>query len=177
MTKKITFVLFAIVLVLIQSSFLHEFEISRNSLNIIVIATILFAVLIKWRVGVLFAIIAGLLMDLYNPYGYGTITIALLITVAVLYNLFRKLLARKTTSSIVISVAIGTFIYHFIIAIITYTIFILGWNDIRMFINSNYFNFLLIQIIVHSLITFILLMIINIVAKRVKATFFISEKV
>ncbi len=177
MIKKVTFVLSAIVLVLIQSSFVHEFDISRNSINILVIATILLAVLINWRVGIFFAIIAGLLADLYDPYGYGTITIALLVTVGVLYNLFRKLLARKTTSSIVISVAIGTFVYHLIIALITYVMYILGWNDIHILLSGNYFTFLVIQITTHSFIAFVLLIMINIIAKRLKATFFISDKV
>jgi len=177
MIKKIVFVLSAIVLVLIQSSFLHEFVVSRNSLNIIVISTILLSVLISWRTGIFFAIITGLLIDLYAPFGYGTITIALLATVGVLYNLFRKLLARKTTSSIILSVAIGTIIYYFMITIITYAAYLLGWNQTSILINGNYLALLIIQIIFHSLITFVFLIVINIVAKRLKATFFISEKV
>lgn len=177
MTKQIIFAITTIVIALLQISFLHEFPLLRYSLNFVLICVVLVTTISNYRNGFIFALLAGLILDLFSPFLYGTITFALVVPVVVIFVLFRKFLARKSAYSILGVIILSTIAYHAMLLLATTLIKLTDDSSLSFSLDGRYLLFVLTQLAVHSIVTLALFYSIRMLGNKFRSTFMISDRV
>ncbi|MFA6098443.1 MAG: hypothetical protein WCV50_00600 [Patescibacteria group bacterium] len=146
MTKWITFGIFAILIALFQISFLFEFNIFNQYLNLIVLMVVLFSILKDYKTALIFAIISGLVLDIYSPFSFGIITLSLAATVPVMHVIFIKFIAHKSIFTLILAIIVSLLVYNLVLWSFTNIFYWLGWNDFTIKLNPSYLNNLIIQL-------------------------------
>lgn len=166
-----------VLLSIVQTSFLHIFELLRLYLNIILILIVLIVFTIGYRRGIFIAIVAGLTLDLFSPFLYGTITIALIVPIFIIYLLFKKLLARKSLYSLVVSIVLYTVVYHGILILLTTIPWWLGWTELNLQLEFRYVLNIIIQTVIHTTVIAVIYLFMKSISSRFRINFFINERV
>lgn len=177
MIKNIVFVLLAILLILSQISFFDNFLLFRQYFNLVLIVVVFFTVIINFKYGIYFAIISGLILDLYSPYNYGLISVSMIIPVILISFLFKKLLARRSLFSLALVMIISTFVYHLCLSLLTNLFFWFGRNNMAISLNADYLYTVLIQIAVNTIFIFLLFIFVKFINEKIKSKFLISEHI
>lgn len=177
MNKNIIFFIIIIFVVIFQISFLNSFEFFRNYLNVVLIGVVLLTISSGYQKGFIFALASGLLLDIYSPYNFVIIAIALITPVLVMYNLFRRLLANKSIYSLIIAMATSTITFHIILLVLINLFYWLGWNNINLNLTKEYIFVVIGQVIVHTVVIAILYLLIQFTSKKIKAKLLITERV
>ncbi|MCH7492006.1 rod shape-determining protein MreD [Patescibacteria group bacterium] len=177
MTKNIIFILSTVFLVLFQISFVHEFYFFRSNINIVLLAVVFLAVMSNSRRSLSFAILAGIMLDIYSPFTFGINTLALVIPVFLIHNVFRKLLTRKSLISTIIVMAMSVAVYHGVLLFLSTLFFWLGWRDISASIAPEYLLLVINQILWHSAAISLLFLLMRMISQKIKLNFLINENV
>ena len=177
MLKKIFFTIMLILLAIFQVSFFSQFNFFQTSLNIILVTVILITLIREYRVALIAAIILGLTLDLYSVYGFGIITLALLLPVIICNNLLQKFFARRSILSLIFLMLISTLTYNLIILIFTSLSYWLNWNNIYVIFDFNYLIILLKQSVFNTTALIFLFTIIQYFNKKIRSKFLISENI
>lgn len=177
MSKKIIFFIIIVFVVIFQISFLNNFEFFRNYLNVVLIGVVLLTISSGYQKGFIFALTGGLLLDIYSPYNFFIIAIALITPVLIMYNLFRRLLANKSIYSLIIAMATSTITFHIILIILINLFYWLGWNNINLNLTKEYIFVVIGQVIVHTVVISILYLLIQFTSRKIKARLLITERV
>ena len=138
MSRDVLFFIIVILIVIFQISFLYDFTFFRNFLNIVLISVVLLTLFSSYQKGFIFAVTAGLLLDIYSPYNFGIITIALIVPVFLIWYLFKKLFARKTTYSLSIAMIVTTISFHLVIWLLTNIFYWFNLNNITLYLTRGY---------------------------------------
>jgi rod shape-determining protein MreD len=174
MIKKIFFIIGVILLGLLQVSFFNSFEMIRYYTNIVLVLAILITVTIGYQRGLLFAILTGLLLDCFSSFSFGTITVALLIPIVVIYYIFRKWLAHKSIYSLMLVIILSTLIYNLLLWLLTNTFYWLNWSDLAITFNYRFISMIGGQLIGNITIVVLLYLIVSLVLQKIKSRFLIS---
>ncbi len=166
-----------ILLSIVQTSFLHVFELLRSNLNVILILIVLTTFMIGYRRGILIAIVSGLTLDLFSPFFYGAITIALIVPIPVIYLLFKKILARKSLYSLTASVIVYTIVYHGALILLSTIPWWFDWNELAIRPEYEYLKNAGIQIVVHTILIGTLYIFMKLLSVRFRANFLMSERI
>ena len=169
MIRKIFLFLIVIFLALWQISFFSEFYAIKNYCNFILIGTVLITTVINYKNGLVFALLAGLILDSYSAYNFGLLTVSLLLPVIIINYLFRKLLARKSIYSLALLMTISTLAYNLF--------YWLNWNPLTIIIDKPYLFTVLIQILIHVILISVLFWIIKSSRRLIRSKFIISEQI
>lgn len=177
MTKNLLFILVTILIVLTQISFLNEFGFIRSYINLVLIVTVFLTAVVSYSRGFSFALISGILLDIFSPFTFGINTLALLIPVILIFNLFRKLLARKSIYSLVLVMTMSLMVYHIVLWIFTNIFYWIGWRDFGIELSINQFQQILGQLFFQTIIIIVLWLLVQSVRKLIKSNFLISERI
>jgi hypothetical protein len=176
MIRTIFAIIVAILLVLFQVSFFNAFD-AAPYIHFILIATVLIATLQSYRNGFMFAVLSGLLLDLYSPFSFGSITISLLIPIIIIYYLFRKLLAHKSVYTLMLVMAISTLAYHTTFLLLINTAYWFNWNNLTIDLSIRYVQLVVAQLVIHTVLVILLFAAMRFVNRKFRARFFISERI
>lgn len=177
MIKRIIFIAGIILLALWQLSFLDSFDWMRSYTHLVLLSAILMTVLSGYRAGLLFAIIAGLILDTYSPLNFGIVTISMLVPIGLCYLLLRKLFARKTIYAILLLVIAGTVSYHVCLWLISNIMFVLNWGNFRVPFSYQLIQMVAIQTIMHGMIAIAAYLIIRLLNRTVRTRLAMAEHV
>jgi hypothetical protein len=177
MIRKIFLFLIVIFLALWQISFFSEFYAIKNYCNFILIGTVLITTVINYKNGLVFALLAGLILDSYSAYNFGLLTVSLLLPVIIINYLFRKLLARKSIYSLALLMTISTLAYNFALSLVANLFYWLNWNPLTIIIDKPYLFTVLIQILIHVILISVLFWIIKSSRRLIRSKFIISEQI
>ena len=117
--KNIPFFFIIIFLVMIQSSFFSNSQFWLNNIQLVFLFLLLllllssysFIFILKW------AVFAGILMDMFSQFTFGTYTIALVLTQFLIYFLFQRFFTNKSYYSLIVLVTSGTLFFNFFLII------------------------------------------------------------
>lgn len=177
MTKHIFFIIAVVLLVLFYLSFLETFVFIQKFVNVPLIIAVFITVTIGYERGYFFALVAGLILDLYSSHIFGTYTLAMLLPVIVMYGAFRQLFARKSMYSLMLVMIAGTLLYHGLVWFITHISFWLNWRSYRGLPLEEYLPQIGWQVVAHSVLIVLLYVIIHFIVKRFRLRFRISQRV
>jgi len=176
MLKITIFIILGIVITLIQVSFLSNFDFFVYYLNLILIILILLTMLKGYKPGIIFAVVSGLILDIYSPFYFGLITISLVTPVIVIHNLFQNFLARKSIYSLSILAIISNTCYFFILLLLSKIIYWVGLNSYNIGIDLFVFKNIVYTIFWNTVVTLLLFLILRFIVKRIKSKFIIIEQ-
>lgn len=107
--------LFLILLIfLLQTSLLASWNNLAFLVNLPLIAIIFIAVIIRYKLALIWAFLLGLLLDLYSPEPFGLTALLLLFTVIVVNTLFNNFFTDRSLASLLILGIISFLVYQFI---------------------------------------------------------------
>lgn len=175
MNKKVFLALMSILITIWQISFLYEFNYLREHLNLVLVLAILLVVISNFKNGFIFALFAGLVLDLYSPFNFGILTVALLTTTFIISVLFRKLITQKSIYSLLIVIIVGTIVYNFTIWSLTNVFYWLDWNFLTIAFSTHFLYQIFGQILSHSLVIVIFWILIKSIKKQIKSKFLFSS--
>jgi len=177
MIKKTFLLLILIFLALWQISFFSEFYTVKNYCNFVLVGTVLIATIINYKNGLIFALLAGLILDSYSAYNFGVITVSLLLPVIIINYLFRKLLARKSIYSLALLMVISTLVYHFTLGLLTNLLYWFNWDPLTIIIDKAYLLSVFIQVIVHVILISVVYWLVKSSRRLIRSKFIISEQI
>ncbi len=177
MFKKAIYFLLIVLTVLWQMSFLYEFSFFRNYINIILILLVLITMTINYKSGLWFAVISGILLDIYSPFIFGVLTISLIVPVSLSYFLLRGYFARKSTYSLLLVMAISTLAYHLLQWGLSNVLFLFGASEIKIIITPQFVYTVIGQTIMHSIILLLLYLVFKFLTRKIKSKVILSERV
>jgi len=175
MSKFFLILVAAIIIVLFQISFLNDLIFIKNFLNIVIICAVLITINISYQRGFMFSIMAGIVLDIYSPYNFGIITIALTCSVLLITNLFKKILANKSIYSQIIAMSATTISYHIIIWLIASILFWLGWSEFGPAVSERYLIIILGQVLIHIVLTAIIFTMARLISQKLRLKFFLNK--
>ncbi len=164
-----------VLLVVLQTTVLSQFETIANNVNIFLLAIMFFLLATKLKLYFVWTIILGVLADMYSGLGFGVITISLLITASVAYLLYISFFSHRTSLSLVLLVSVMTVIYTLSISILSFIYFWLNAHDITVDLNAHYLLYVFEQTVYTSIAFVILYLLFNSVIKQFRERFIISR--
>lgn len=115
-------------MVLIQISFLTTWPVPISSLNIIFCLIIFLTVIFSYEKGLVFAMLTGLLLELYSALPFGQTTLSLLLSVVTINFLYNNFFTNRSLYSLAILGFIGTIIHNLILLFLSAIFVIFGFK-------------------------------------------------
>lgn len=170
-------VIFLLVLV-IQVAVLPNIPGVSETLNFALVVMVFMSASYEFYVGIIYALILGLSLEMYSTLPYGLILVALLVTLFVINFISKQVLTNKSFYSLVGQVAIATLIYSMII--LGYKIvFTLGFSQVFLSIEGRgvyiLYDFLW-RMIANVLLVALLFIAFHVSSRRFKAVFIDTTK-
>ncbi|MBU0732259.1 hypothetical protein KKC88_05255 [Patescibacteria group bacterium] len=156
--KNIPIFFVLLLLVLIESSFFASSIFWQQNLRLVFIFLLLLLLLSSYSFifCMKFAVLGGILLDIFSQLTFGTFTLALVISLFIVFILFRRFFTNQSYYSLVLLVASGTVIFNFILVISSIffqTINVnafgieFGWPLLLSLIWQLFFNILIASVI------------------------------
>ncbi len=174
MIKKILLPLIIILVSLFQVSFIGEFDFLRNNLQLLLVIVIVLTFYSSYKSVLIFSIISGFIVDLFSIYNFGVTTAAFLITFLLINLLFKRLISNKETYSLILVTLIGTVVYNVFLFLVTNSLYIINLNSVRIIFSFDFLYSIIWQLIIHSFLIIIMLVLTKFINKKLVSKFFIS---
>lgn len=176
--NKIIIIGFAsLFLVLLQTSFLHELIFFRNYLNLVLVLIVFITFTVNYQTGFIFALVSGLFLDILSPFSFGTMTISLIMTVLIIFIIFKKLISNKSFYSLAMTMIISTFLYYILLLSLTNLFFWLNWNTFSLPLNERFFQIIIGQLIINTVVITIISIISKFAKLQLLSRFLIPNKI
>ena len=145
-------------LVLIESSFFASSLFLQQNLRLVFIFLLLLLLLSSYSFifCMKFAVLGGILLDIFSQLTFGTYTIALVLSLFIVFLLFRRFFTNQSYYSLLLLVVSGTVIFNFILIIsslffqtVNVNIFGIefGWGLLILILWQLFFNILIASIV------------------------------
>lgn len=175
MFQKIIIIILLILLVIFQLSFLNNLNFFYKYINIIIFVVVYITLIYDEKTGLFIGLTCGIFLDLFSPFIFGLYTISLVASVFFISVLFKKFLARKSTTSLILLTIIFVVLYNFLLCLLSYITYWLDLSNISININGQYFNYLIGNILFNTIFAFIMHNIIKLIKKIIKTRFIIQK--
>lgn len=157
---------------LIQVSFIAVLPWPFNYFNLILSILIFIAVALNYRQALWFALVSGFLLDSFSFLNFGTLTVAMLLTVIILNVLFKNFFTNRSFYSLIILGLIGNVIYDLLLLISNFSLFVFGAaNNLDKFFSQNNILGFGWQIIFNICFLAALFLSFNFLSKKMKSVF------
>lgn len=177
MTKHIAFTLSIIIITLFYLSYISAFGNLGALIQLPLLIAVIITTFVSYQRGYLFALGAGIMLDIYSTHVFGTYTIAMIVPVMVMYAAFRKLFARKSLYAMVALMITSTVAYHVVVWLMTELYYVLGWRHYAAQDIVTYIPRVGLQIILHSILISLFVVLTQTLGKRLRSVFRINERV
>jgi hypothetical protein len=175
MIRTIIFIIATILLALVQISFLNSFDVIRQYSHLVLVVAVFITTTIGYRRGFLFTAVAGLTLDCYSSFGFGAITISMLLPIIAIYYLFRTWLAHKSFYSIALVMLVSTLIYSGTLWLLVNSAYWLNWHALTISMDRHWLAMAGGQLISSISIIAVLYTTTRLIRQKIKSRFFISE--
>lgn len=101
------------------------------------------------------AIIAGLLLDLFSQFMFGTYIITFCISLTAVYLIFKKFLTNRSYYSLTLLVLIGTIIFNLILFITTNFFLAVNLTTFNITFNFQFITYILWQSLINIIVAII----------------------
>ena len=158
-------------ILLIQISFISNFDFWRTKLNLVLILLIFFVLLLNFQPTILWGLFCGYILDYYSSLPFGVITLSLVISLIAVYVLFNNYFTNRSLLTLVILTASGTIFFHILILLFSYFVSIFGviqWQ----FSVVNIWS-IIMQIVFNVLVASVCYFIYTVVTNRIKRNFLV----
>ncbi len=165
----------ALLVILIQISFLPFLSQPLNQLNLILTLIIFFTLIINKQLALWLAFGSGLILDLFSNLPFGSLTLSLLITVSLVNFLSDNFFARRSSYSLALLGIIGTISYEIFILLANLINYFVGQNRLTDFINLQSLYNLIWQIFLNLTLLILLLLVINFISRKLRSVFLLPR--
>jgi rod shape-determining protein MreD len=159
--------------VVLQISFFPLLNYPANNLNIVLTVVIFITVILSYRLGFFWAVLSGIIIDLYSINSFGIVTLALVATVLGINILFDNFFTNRSFYSLLILGLIGTVLYNFIILILKFIFYFLKINNLSPSLNHFWFYDFFWQMILNLVLISVIFLFFNSLSKKLKSVFLI----
>lgn len=173
MGKFFANLLLIIFIALLQVSFFSSFSYPANQINLILTVLIFVLFLADFKASLYFAIGCGIILDLYSLSFFGFFASILLLTIFIVYLLFKNFFTNKSLYSLLVLGILGVIIYNALLII--YYFFFSLWKMNIYFgqPNGQFFLSALWQLIFAVIILLILFLITHFISDKWKSVFLV----
>lgn len=165
-----------ILLILFQLNIINFIGDLSFYLNPLLIIIILVSLLYSLRLGLIWALAGGFLIDLYSIQNFGTHVITFVLMIILVHLLFKKFITNRSFYSFLFLTIISTIFYHLILMTITPLLHYLNFAKYTFILNSKFIILILIQILLNSVIITIIYLIISSLGGHLKTNFITKEE-
>lgn len=167
--KYILYVIFIILIVVLQTTFLGSLNPWLANFNLIVACLVLLIELADYRGTLFFALTAGWLMDVYSGLPFGVFLGTFFVMSLILEVLFRNFFTNRSYYSLISLGLIAVIIYNVVFFTIRGVLYMIGATD--FILGPNFGLDLLYQAVAMIIMLSVLFRVINRVSKIFKPTF------
>jgi len=176
--KTLKHILLFFILAITQIAILPNMPNVLEKLNIVLVVLIFIAVVYEFYMSATYALFLGFILDLYSSLPFGAMLLSLMITLYVVYKIFKKLLTNKSFYTLIGLTVVGTFVHGFILYIYLYLIFFFQTKDIQLIKKLSFMGTqdFLWQLLFNLIAIAVLFMIFHLAGRRFKAVFIDTTK-
>ncbi len=172
MINRLLKFLVVLLIVILQISWLSNFEFFRTRLNIVLILLTFFILLLGFKGTLVWAVGAGYLLDYFSSLPFGLITISLLISLVIIYLLFRNVLTNRSFISFILLISVFTLTFNLCLLLGGLFISTLGLIDWNWQFSQLVIIFL--QVIFNVVLASLVFLVYTLVTNRLKRSFLIK---
>lgn len=176
--KAIKHVVFFFLMSLVQIALIPNLPGHLKSLNAILVVLIFIAVVYEFYLSAVYGVLFGVLLDLYSSLPFGAILLSLMITLYVIYKVFKRVLTNKSFYTLVGLTLLGTTIYSLILYFYLYLVLFFQTKDMNLIhslsviaLNNFLWHFLL-----NIIFVVVLFFVFHAGSRRFKAVFIDTTK-
>lgn len=173
MLKIILHIIFIVLAVSIQRSFLSGFVV-LNNLNLLLIMAVFMATL-DFKLAILWVFLGGVLGDMYSLYPWLSVTLSLLLSVLVARILFLNIFTNKSFGALSILILIGTLIYNLLFLSLIYCFYLLKKTSFYINLDFNYLVNLSWQVLENLIFSVIIFYLVNSMKQRLSKSFLVQS--
>lgn len=168
------FILLAIIFVFItQTSFLSGSIWFGPRVNFILALIVFIALIRGYHQGLVWAVVAGGLMDLYSGWPFGTMILALLLSIILGHYLFKNFLTNRSVYSLTLIIIGTTLSYNFFVVLIINFLHFFNPSNLNLDFNSFFLASVAWQILGNSLLIWLTFFGYNAITKRLEKSFIV----
>lgn len=166
------------ILAITQIAILPNMPSVLEKLNIVLVVVIFIAVVYEFYMSAAYALLLGFLLDLYSSLPFGAMILSLMITLYVIYKIFKKLLTNKSFYTLIGLTIVGTFVHSLILYIYLYIIFFVQTKDMELIKKLSFMTTqdFLWQLLFNLIAITCLFMFFHVAGRRFKAVFIDTTK-
>jgi len=153
----------------LQITLAHGFNLFLAGWNLTVLILVILINLTDYRQAVGFAVIGGLILDLYSSLPFGLFMIDALVLSLILELLFRNFFTNRSFYSLMIMALAASFIYNVIFIVLVSVLAAVGWTIFT--ISPAYGWVMLWQLIDAALMMIIFFVVFNYLSRKFKPVF------
>lgn len=176
MIKNFLILLIIIIVFISQTSFLLSLDWFSHRVNLILVLIVSITLVRGYHQGLVWTLVAGGLMDLYSGFPFGTITLALLLSIILGHHLFKNFLTNRSLYSLTLIIIGATLSYNLLIALITNLLHFFNPSSLNLNLNLPFLSSIIWQSFGNSLFVWLTFLIYGAVSKRLQKTFLIRKE-
>lgn len=173
MKAIIFYLLGALLLLLYELAVAPLLPFGLDKMNLWLVVTVFISIAYEFYRGVTFALIGAFLFDLYSVLPFGAIMIAIAITLAVVYVVYRRFLTNKSLYATLVLTELATVVYAFVVFVYAGAVYFMETSDIALVyrLGLSTGGILLYQAVFHLLGVSILFLLFHASSRRFSAVF------
>ncbi|MBU1149290.1 rod shape-determining protein MreD [Patescibacteria group bacterium] len=117
MIKRIITIILVVLILVIQISFLSNFEFWRPKLNLIIILLTFLLLTAGYQQALIWGLISGYLLDYYSAWPFGLITFSLITSIFIVYLIGQHYLTNRSLTTFVLLVGAFTLSFYLFLII------------------------------------------------------------
>jgi rod shape-determining protein MreD len=167
--KPVFIVIMFLLITLAQLALNGSFSFFSGKVNLLLLFLVVFINILSWEWVMVFAIIAGLLTDLYSGLPFGLLTLTLFLTAIATEMLFINFFTNFSFYSSLALSLIALFFHNLFLAGCLWLLYFLGWSE--RFLDVGYLWLFLQQAIVMVIAMPAIYLVINSMSRHLKPIF------
>jgi len=165
----------AIVVLVIQISFIDPFTIGIPPISIV----LLFLALLAFRLEIIpllwWSFSLGVVHEVFSLLPFGTFTVVTILTSIALYYLLNTILTNKSLFPFVLLAIVGSIIYNLLLLLSSVVFYAMNSIEISLYQIPNLWTGILLQALVNGVAAFILFLLLRSLTKRFQNQFLVRK--
>jgi len=174
MLKYLYYILASIILVFLQQTILPNLGF-LNNLNVILVSLVFITIISGFNIGFIFAMLLGLLFNIYSFLPLGTFIIIYLIICLIVNFLYKNVFINFSFLTNLILIIIATFLYSIFVSLSAYLFYLMNLSRIFIVLDQALAINFIMQLLLNSLLISLIFILAKLTIKKLNLVFLIKK--
>lgn len=164
-----------VLLIAAQVSFLTVWPEPISRINLVLTFIIFITVILSYRRALLWALVAGIILDMYSLRSFGILSVSLVTTVVFINLLFNHFFTNRSYLSLIVLSVAGTALFLLVFTLLDFLSSLLALSVLSSSFDRAFLSNASWQIGLNTVLAVVLFYAFNFISQRAKSVFLFSE--